>query len=353
MRRLVVVLFVVLCVLPTSAQFRGGHFGGGVRAFGGGFHNGVVFRGGFGPGFTGGFTFGHLGPNGVRIRTLPPSVFFRFFGPRPGISPFCFNNPFLCGGVFGGRGFGFGGFSSFGGFGLPVYGGYPAYSYLQEPSAADAEHVLRYREDDRDRVIDDLRDELRDQRRQLDYLERELSRRESDRDRDRYVEPRDGAQPRDRNAPPPPQSRPQSEMRPRGRGAPSGMSAQGGPAGPSTANTGARPTATLTGERPAPATVLVMKNGTRSEIHNYAVVNGTVITYEQGARRRIPLADVDVQATERANDERGVVFRVPKLSVSVVCAPNDPNINCRQAAPRAPAPRDLQRPEIKPAPTPK
>jgi len=60
-----------------------------------------------------------------------------------------------------------------------------------------------------------------------------------------------------------------------------------------------------------PATVLVFKDGRRLEIENYAIVGNTLYDLSGGARRKIPLAELDLGATTKANDERGIDFRVP------------------------------------------
>jgi hypothetical protein len=60
-----------------------------------------------------------------------------------------------------------------------------------------------------------------------------------------------------------------------------------------------------------PATVLVFKDGRRLEIENYAIVGNTLYDLSGGARRKIPLGDLDIGATTKANDERGIDFQVP------------------------------------------
>jgi hypothetical protein len=60
-----------------------------------------------------------------------------------------------------------------------------------------------------------------------------------------------------------------------------------------------------------PATVLVFKDGRRLEIENYAIVGNTLYDLSGGSRRKIPLADLDLGATTKANDERGIDFQVP------------------------------------------
>jgi hypothetical protein len=58
------------------------------------------------------------------------------------------------------------------------------------------------------------------------------------------------------------------------------------------------------------ATTLIFRDGHRLEVRNYAIMGSTlfILTPE---RRKVPLTDLDLQATARANDDRGVDFRVP------------------------------------------
>jgi hypothetical protein len=60
-----------------------------------------------------------------------------------------------------------------------------------------------------------------------------------------------------------------------------------------------------------PATVLVFKDGRRMEIENYAIVGNTLYDLSDGARRKVPLADLDIGATTKQNDERGIDFQIP------------------------------------------
>jgi hypothetical protein len=62
---------------------------------------------------------------------------------------------------------------------------------------------------------------------------------------------------------------------------------------------------------PQPATVLVFKDGHKSEVQNYAIVGETLFDFTDGRSRKIRLADLDLAATNKANDDRGVDFQVP------------------------------------------
>jgi hypothetical protein len=59
-----------------------------------------------------------------------------------------------------------------------------------------------------------------------------------------------------------------------------------------------------------PATVLVYRDQRRQEIHNYAIVGQTLWAFGQRTQK-IPLGELDLTATVRANDEQGVDFRLP------------------------------------------
>jgi hypothetical protein len=62
---------------------------------------------------------------------------------------------------------------------------------------------------------------------------------------------------------------------------------------------------------PVPATVLIFRDQHQQEIQNYAIVGQTVWNYAPGGTQKIPLSSLDLAATEKANDNRGVTFRVP------------------------------------------
>ncbi len=60
-----------------------------------------------------------------------------------------------------------------------------------------------------------------------------------------------------------------------------------------------------------PSTVLVFKDGHQSDVLNYAIVGDTLFDLGAGRTRKILLADLDLSATHKANDERGVDFQIP------------------------------------------
>jgi hypothetical protein len=58
-------------------------------------------------------------------------------------------------------------------------------------------------------------------------------------------------------------------------------------------------------------TTLVFKDGHQIEVGNYAIVSQTLYDLTPGRPRRIALADLDLSATEKQNDDHGVVFQLP------------------------------------------
>jgi hypothetical protein len=64
-------------------------------------------------------------------------------------------------------------------------------------------------------------------------------------------------------------------------------------------------------EPPQPATLLIFKDGRQLEVGNYAIVGANLFDLTPGHSRRVPLADLDLDATRRQNDDRGVSFQLP------------------------------------------
>jgi hypothetical protein len=62
---------------------------------------------------------------------------------------------------------------------------------------------------------------------------------------------------------------------------------------------------------PQPPTTLVFKDGHQIEVTNYAIVSETLYDLTPGHQRKVALADLDLPATEKQNDDRGVVFQLP------------------------------------------
>lgn len=60
-----------------------------------------------------------------------------------------------------------------------------------------------------------------------------------------------------------------------------------------------------------PATVLVFRDQHKQEIHNYAIVGQTLWNFSPQRTQKIPLSTLDLPATEKANEDRGVDFHPP------------------------------------------
>jgi len=58
-------------------------------------------------------------------------------------------------------------------------------------------------------------------------------------------------------------------------------------------------------------TVLVFRDRHREEILNYAIAGGTLWVFAEQRARKIPIAELDVSATTKANADRGIDFRLP------------------------------------------
>ncbi len=62
--------------------------------------------------------------------------------------------------------------------------------------------------------------------------------------------------------------------------------------------------------KPGEPTVLVFRDGHQQEVTNYAIMGDSVYVFDKG-HKKIALADLDVPATVKANDDRGLEFKVP------------------------------------------
>ena len=59
-----------------------------------------------------------------------------------------------------------------------------------------------------------------------------------------------------------------------------------------------------------PKTALVFRDGHNEEVTNYAIVGDQLFDFTSG-KRRIAISDLDIAATTKANDTRGMDFRLP------------------------------------------
>jgi len=60
-----------------------------------------------------------------------------------------------------------------------------------------------------------------------------------------------------------------------------------------------------------PPTLLVFKDGHQLEVQNYAIVGTLLYDMTPGRRNKIPVADLDLTATAKENDNRGIDFQLP------------------------------------------
>ena len=58
-------------------------------------------------------------------------------------------------------------------------------------------------------------------------------------------------------------------------------------------------------------TILVFRDGHRSEVRNYAIVGKTLWAFTEQRARKIPVSDLDVEATKKVNAGRGVEVPLP------------------------------------------
>ena len=216
---------------------------------------------------------GHNGPQGV-----PPSVNSPGFG-----QPFRNNNN-----AFGNNGFGFNnGFNNqHGGFvGVPVYvvPGYPSISepylgYSPNAVALDSDGYVvpvsdssesvreqaRRLHDYETQLHEQLREQLREDERRLNQAERTRSHR-SDQSQDPQREPVAAA--------PPPAPDPQ------------------------------------------PTSTLVYRDGHQADVSNYAIVGDTLFDLSTAAHpHKIALAELDLPATVKLNEDHGIDFQLPKAT---------------------------------------
>ena len=72
------------------------------------------------------------------------------------------------------------------------------------------------------------------------------------------------------------------------------------------------PQAQSSPERPPIPTILVFRDGHRMEIQNYAIVGQILWVVDENAATKIPIADLDLDATQNENRQRGVRFPLPR-----------------------------------------
>lgn len=60
-----------------------------------------------------------------------------------------------------------------------------------------------------------------------------------------------------------------------------------------------------------PQTTLVFKDGQRLDVENYAIVGSFLYDLTPGHRRKVAITELDLTATAKENDDRGIDFRLP------------------------------------------
>jgi hypothetical protein len=72
---------------------------------------------------------------------------------------------------------------------------------------------------------------------------------------------------------------------------------------------------------PMPATVLVFRDQHKQEVQNYAIVGQTLWDFSPQRTQKIPLSDLDLTATIKANQDRGLTFSVPEPGAAAPVPP--------------------------------
>jgi hypothetical protein len=65
-------------------------------------------------------------------------------------------------------------------------------------------------------------------------------------------------------------------------------------------------------ESPSEPTLLVFRDKHTQEVENYAIVGGTLWIFSEQRATKLPLSWLDIEATTKANDDRGVNFQLPR-----------------------------------------
>ncbi len=58
-------------------------------------------------------------------------------------------------------------------------------------------------------------------------------------------------------------------------------------------------------------TTLVFRDGHRETVQNYAIVGKTLWVFNETRAKKVPLSELDLSATKRDNEDRGVEFNIP------------------------------------------
>lgn len=94
-----------------------------------------------------------------------------------------------------------------------------------------------------------------------------------------------------------------------------------------------RPAPTIPDAKPGVPTTLVFRDGHKQEVTNYAIMGQTLYVFDSRTKK-IALADIDVPATVKENDDQGVEFQVPKSKQS--SKPAKPRVPLQSAPDQSP-----------------
>ena len=61
-----------------------------------------------------------------------------------------------------------------------------------------------------------------------------------------------------------------------------------------------------------PSTILIFKDGHKQDVSNYAIVGSNLFDLTPGHRLKIALSDLDLNATQKANEDQGTDFKLPE-----------------------------------------
>lgn len=86
------------------------------------------------------------------------------------------------------------------------------------------------------------------------------------------------------------------------------------------------PSATAPARAEMPPAIFVFRDGHREESSDYSIISGVIYArgdyWTSGSwSKQIPIAELDLPATLRANQERGVAFRLPSAPNEIVTRP--------------------------------
>jgi hypothetical protein len=73
---------------------------------------------------------------------------------------------------------------------------------------------------------------------------------------------------------------------------------------------GQSPQATASGQKP-PSITLILKDGRRIDAPGYAVVGTTLWVFDSDTASKIPISDVNIDATQKENQKRGLNIVFP------------------------------------------